>query len=167
FSCFSPDWFFHWRLVARDSVATRDPLEVLRTSGSAPRVPISMTLFRLRLTSTSRIRSLGPLEWSREKYRSRTTSHQPKLRLLVPTLRMLLESQSQDQGIFFGIPVIRRALAHRSEAMAEIEGLGRVVRFSHLEKDLLDLALPQRPDAGPEERPSQSSPAKLGSHRQV
>src|SRR3954464_5570218 len=60
FSCFSPLWFFHWRLVASESVATREPLEVLRTSGSAPRFPIRMTLLRLRLTCTSRVHALGP-----------------------------------------------------------------------------------------------------------
>ena len=30
FSCFSPDWFFHWRLVASERVATREPLEIGR-----------------------------------------------------------------------------------------------------------------------------------------
>jgi hypothetical protein len=49
----------HCRLVASESVATRDPFEVLRTSGSAPRLPISWTLLRLRLTCTSRVS--GPL----------------------------------------------------------------------------------------------------------
>src|ERR671917_441445 len=56
FSCFSPALSFHWRLVAIDNVATRDPLEVLRTSGSAPRFPTKMALFILRLTDTSRVR---------------------------------------------------------------------------------------------------------------
>src|SRR5438034_8761792 len=50
FSCFSPPCPVHCRLVARDTVATREPLLVLRTSGSAPKFPISMTLLRLRLT---------------------------------------------------------------------------------------------------------------------
>src|SRR6185503_9341387 len=49
FSCFSPAVDFHWRLVARESVATRPPFEVLRTSGSVPRLPINVTLLRLRL----------------------------------------------------------------------------------------------------------------------
>src|SRR5437879_12593079 len=53
FSCFSPPCPVHCRPVATDSVATRPPLEVLRTSGSAPKLPISITLFRLRLTTTS------------------------------------------------------------------------------------------------------------------
>src|SRR4026209_1576643 len=56
FSCFSPALSFHWRLVAMDSVATLDPLEVLRTSGSAPRFPTKMALFILRLTGTSPVR---------------------------------------------------------------------------------------------------------------
>src|SRR5207245_9941047 len=51
FSCFSPPCPVHCRLVARDNVATREPLFVLRTSGSAPKFPISMTLLRLRLTT--------------------------------------------------------------------------------------------------------------------
>src|SRR5437762_9617582 len=53
FSCFSPPLPVHWRLVATERVATRDPLFVLRTSGSAPKFPIIMTLLRLRLTTTS------------------------------------------------------------------------------------------------------------------
>src|SRR5947207_14974879 len=57
FSCFSPPCPVHCRLVASDSVATREPLLVLRTSGSAPKFPISMTLFRLRLTKN--LRTLG------------------------------------------------------------------------------------------------------------
>src|SRR3989449_593070 len=51
FSCFSPPCPVHCRLVARDNVATREPLLVLRTSGSAPKFPISMALLRLRLTT--------------------------------------------------------------------------------------------------------------------
>src|SRR5437763_6325498 len=57
FSCFSPPCPVHCRLVASDSVATREPLVVLRTSGSAPKFPISMTLLRLRLTTD--LRALG------------------------------------------------------------------------------------------------------------
>src|SRR5438552_10167174 len=51
FSCFSPPCPVHCRLVASERFATREPLVVLRTSGSAPKFPISMTLFRLRLTT--------------------------------------------------------------------------------------------------------------------
>src|SRR5918998_5255105 len=41
---------FHERLVASENVATRLPPVVERTSGSFPRFPIKLTLFRLRLT---------------------------------------------------------------------------------------------------------------------
>src|SRR5213592_5318815 len=50
FSCFSPFGEFHSRLVASENVATRLPPVVERTSGSLPRFPISITLFRLLLT---------------------------------------------------------------------------------------------------------------------
>src|SRR5256712_7301827 len=53
FSWRSPPAPVHCRLVASDRLATRPPLLVLRTSGSAPKFPISMTLLRLRLTTTS------------------------------------------------------------------------------------------------------------------
>src|SRR6266516_2078757 len=53
FSCFSPVLPVHCLLVATERVATREPLFVLRTSGSAPKFPIIMTLLRLRLTTTS------------------------------------------------------------------------------------------------------------------
>src|SRR3954468_4982426 len=50
FSCFSPFGEFHCRLVASENVATRLPPVVDLTSGSLPRFPISITLFRLLLT---------------------------------------------------------------------------------------------------------------------
>src|SRR5438067_7341729 len=53
FSCFAPDASFHDRLVASENVATRLPPVVDRTSGSFPRLPIRVTLFKLRLTSSS------------------------------------------------------------------------------------------------------------------
>src|SRR3954462_4115112 len=53
FSCFAPDWSFHVRLVASEKVATRLPPVVERTSGSFPRFPINVTLFKLRLTISS------------------------------------------------------------------------------------------------------------------
>src|SRR5262245_24757666 len=64
FSCFSPDWFFHWRLVASARVATRGPLEVLRPSGSAPRSPIRLTLLRLRLPCPSGVEAGGHRLWT-------------------------------------------------------------------------------------------------------
>src|SRR5688572_21285916 len=53
FSCRSPEGPFHVRLVASENVATRLPPDVERTSGSAPTLPIRVTLFRLRLTISS------------------------------------------------------------------------------------------------------------------
>src|SRR5215218_2887844 len=53
FSCLDPDASFHDRLVASEKVATRLPPVVDRTSGSFPRFPIRMTLFKLRLTNSS------------------------------------------------------------------------------------------------------------------
>src|SRR6202162_3471898 len=50
FSCFSPFGEFQLRVVAIENVATRLPPVVDRTSGSLPRFPISITLFRLLLT---------------------------------------------------------------------------------------------------------------------
>src|SRR6476620_3267949 len=53
FSCFDPAASFQERLVAREKVATRLPPVVDRTSGSFPRFPIRVTLFKLRLTVSS------------------------------------------------------------------------------------------------------------------
>ena len=48
FSCFTPAWSFQVRDVASEKLATFPPPAVERTSGSFPRFPINMTLFRLR-----------------------------------------------------------------------------------------------------------------------
>src|SRR3954470_16436423 len=53
FSCLAPPASFHDRLVASENVATRLPPVVERTSGSFPRFPISVTLFKLRLIHSS------------------------------------------------------------------------------------------------------------------
>src|SRR5687768_14505841 len=53
FSCFSPCGLFHDRLVASEKLATRLPPVVERISGSFPRFPMSVTLFKLRLTNAS------------------------------------------------------------------------------------------------------------------
>src|SRR5688572_7161000 len=50
FSCLLPLASFHERLVANEKLATRLPPAADRTSGSLPRFPISVTLFKLRLT---------------------------------------------------------------------------------------------------------------------
>src|ERR1039457_4235937 len=55
FSCFSPAAEFHWRVVASEKFATLLPLFVVRISGSLPRFPMRVTLFRLRLTTPPQI----------------------------------------------------------------------------------------------------------------
>src|ERR1041384_3932889 len=81
FSCFSPPCPVHCRLVASESVATREPLLVLRTSGSAPKFPISMTLLRLRLT-TDLLTHGGSRDQGRQQYMTRKLFCQPKIRHL-------------------------------------------------------------------------------------
>src|SRR5690349_11037124 len=81
FSCFSPPCPVHCRLVARDNVATREPLVVLRTSGSAPKFPISMTLLRPRLTAD--LQTLGgSRDQGRQQYMTRKSFCQSKIRHL-------------------------------------------------------------------------------------
>src|SRR5262249_16116097 len=53
FSCFAPDASFQVRQVASENVATRFPPLVERISGSFPRLPMRVTLLRLRLTNSS------------------------------------------------------------------------------------------------------------------
>src|SRR3977135_3113447 len=53
FSCLSPLGPLQLRLVASENAATRLPPAVERTSGSAPRLPMRVTLFKLRLISIS------------------------------------------------------------------------------------------------------------------
>src|SRR3954453_6650644 len=60
FSCLAPPASFHDRLVASENVATRLPPVVERTSGSFPRFPIRVTLFKLRLTYASWARVMVP-----------------------------------------------------------------------------------------------------------
>src|SRR5688572_23075481 len=135
FSCCSPDWFFHRRLVASERVATRDPFEVLRTSGSAPRFPIRMTLFRLRLTGTSRMLTIG--SFVRTRIRCRPVQFLPTgVTRRVSWSRRLMQRQTQHQGVLPGIPIIRRPLPHWTKPPREIQRLGRAIRFAHLEKDL-------------------------------
>src|SRR5436309_15508480 len=80
FSCFSPPCPVHWRLVARERFATREPLFVLRTSGSAPKFPISMTLFRLRLTTD--LQRWAGRDQGRQQYMNRKLFCQSKIRHL-------------------------------------------------------------------------------------
>src|SRR2546421_9410850 len=111
FSCFSPAWFFHWRLVAIDNVATRDPLVVLRTSGSAPRFPTRMALFILRLTCTSNVHK-DPTKCGCAHNIGRAHAASTECTSTVAFSCVLLEWQPQHQSVFLGIAVVGRPLAH-------------------------------------------------------
>src|SRR5678816_3468428 len=134
FSCMLPSWPFHCRLVAIDSVATRPPFWVLRTSGSAPRLPIRMTLFKLRLTAPST--SLGV--WSRRADQARIAPGCVRLSIN-PTpgavfLRQAAEPETQHQRVLARVVVVLRAHSHRPEARILVEQLRRPVRLAHLEE---------------------------------
>src|SRR6476619_5930123 len=106
FSCFSPALFFQCRLVATERVATREPFEVLRTSGSAPRFPIRIALFRLRLTCTSWM-----LAWGHEIAPPRRAASVP-----------LLQLEPQYQRVLARVAVVRRTLPHGPKAVPDVEG---------------------------------------------
>jgi hypothetical protein len=80
---------------------------------------------------------------------------------------MLLEWKPEYQSIFFGIPVIRCPLAHRPKAGAQIERLGRLIRFSHLQKNLLHSPLPQSGQSRSEKGPGDPQPATIRRYREV
>src|SRR6476620_764445 len=74
FSCFAPLASFHERLVASENVATRFPPVVERTSGSFPRFPISVTLFKLRLIPSSLDEMSMPRPHAKDKVQSCVTN---------------------------------------------------------------------------------------------
>src|SRR5262245_53831300 len=97
FSCFSPPFAIHCRLVATERVATREPLFVLRTSGSAPKFPISWTLLRLRLTTTSeRFKRVGPK--GATHYINLKSFCQPKIRHLYQSIASRLRTIASSTG---------------------------------------------------------------------
>src|SRR6184192_312177 len=134
FSCFSPPCAVHCRLVARERVATREPLLVLRTSGSAPKFPISMTLFRLRLTKNLRtLGGSGPRA---------TTVYDPQVILSIkdtPLVPLFCrhprrgDGSAQHHRILHGTAVIARPPCHLTEPQRFIQPAGASVRLAHLE----------------------------------
>src|SRR5262249_3300150 len=96
FSCFSRPFPVPCLLVAPDSVATREPLFVLRTSGSAPRFPIRMALLRLRLTTTSGDQRV----WSKgaQHYISRKSFCQSKIRHSYQSYASSLSTMASSTG---------------------------------------------------------------------
>src|SRR5581483_2893566 len=131
FSCFSPLWAVHWRPVASESVATREPLLVLRTSGSAPKFPISITLFRLRLTSDlQRKKRAG--DQGAPQYMSRKSFCQPKIRDLY-RIAACSNCDPQNHGVLDRQTIIARPPADASESELRVEVLRGGVRFAHFE----------------------------------
>src|SRR6266568_5141524 len=125
FSCFSPPWLVHCRLVARDNVATREPLLVLRTSGSAPKFPISMTLLRLRLTTDLQtLGGSGPRA---------TTVYDPQVILSIKDTPLVLKFCRQHDRVFDGPAVVPGPSGHLPEAERFVQPPGAGVRLAHLE----------------------------------
>src|SRR6185437_12512522 len=173
FSCFSPAWFFHWRLVATDRVATREPFEVLRTSGSAPRFPIRIALFRLRLTCTSWMlawgHDRGPGE-SVDLARSAVNqTRAPGGEIARPRAGSgaLFHLQAQHQRVLARVAIVRGPLPNRPESVTQVQRLGRQVGFAHLEKHLVDSPAAERGEAGTEQPAADPAPPELRRHREV
>src|SRR5256885_11676447 len=134
FSCFSPPCPVHCRLVASDNVATREPLLVLRTSGSAPKFPISMPLLRLRLTKNLRtLGGSGPRA---------TTVYDPQVILSIKDTPLGLkfcrhpsrgDGSAQDHRVLHGTAVVARPPGHLTEPEGFIQPAGTGVRLAHLE----------------------------------
>src|SRR5439155_21594311 len=134
FSCFSPPCPVHCRLVAKDSVATREPLLVLRTSGSAPKFPISMTLLRLRLTTNLQtLGGSGPRA---------TTVYDPQVILSIKDTPLVLKfcrpplcsnGSPENHGVLDWPPVVPRPARDLAEAERLVQTPGRRVRCPHLE----------------------------------
>src|SRR6266576_640284 len=134
FSCFSPPCPVHCRLVASDNVATREPLLVLRTSGSAPKFPISMTLLRLRLTTDLQtLGGSGPRA---------TTVYDPQVILSIKDTPLVLKfcrpprcsnGSPQNHRVLDRAPVVTRPARDLAEAERLIQLPGRRVRCPHFE----------------------------------
>src|SRR6266480_618684 len=134
FSCFSPPCPVHCRLVAKDRVATREPLLVLRTSGSAPKFPISMTLLRLRLTTDLQtLGGSGPRA---------TTVYDPQVILSIKDTPLVLKfcrpplcrnGSPQHHCVLDWPTVVTRPSRDLAEAERLIQTPGRRVRRPHLE----------------------------------
>src|SRR5690606_39473528 len=105
---------FHCREVASERVATRLPFEVLRTSGSAPRLPIRMTLFRDLLMVCSSVAwnsGLVPGNSGMVPAPDRAWGHRSLRRGTVRGGRV----PRQDQRVLRWSPIIAPADARRSK----------------------------------------------------
>src|SRR5882762_247618 len=141
FSCFSPPCPVHCRLVARDNVATRGPLLVHRTSGSAPKFSISMTLLRLRLTTDLQtLGGSGPRA---------TTVYDPQVILSIKDTPLVLKfcrppicrnGSPENHRVLDRPPVVTRPARDLAEPERFIQLSRRRVRRPHLEVHRADAA---------------------------
>src|SRR5687768_2540746 len=129
FSCFSPDAEFHERLVASENVATRLPPDVERTSGSAPRLPINVTLFRLRLTIPPGDGPLSITITTRSGARGSDSSRDTRFRCTRSQL------QPQHDRVFDRFAVVPCAPRDRLESPQCVQCAGRDVRLTYLQKE--------------------------------
>src|SRR5438034_1057598 len=164
FSCFSPPCPVHWRLVARERFATREPLFVLRTSGSAPKFPISMTLFRLRLTTDLQtMGGQGPRA---------TTVYESQVILSIKDTPLGLKfcrdpscwnGSPENHGVLDRTPVIPRPPPDLDEAQALVQAARRDVRFPHVEVNDSHATTLQRVEHPLHQRPPDAAAAvRLG-----
>src|SRR3989475_9667948 len=133
FSSFIPPCPVHCRLVAKERFAPREPLFVLRTSGSAPKFPISMTLFRLRLTTgLQTMGGQGPRA---------TTVYESQVILSIKDTPLGLKfcrhpggrnPGPENHGVFHRPPVVARPASHGRKPQGLIEPACCRVRFAHL-----------------------------------
>ena len=155
FSCFSPDWFFHCRLVASDSVATREPFEVLRTSGIGAEIPDQDHFVQTPAHMHLQVLRGATIMGTRLKCRSRSC-RLPNLRFgdrIAPATPRCASASRSTSASSLRISIVRGPLAHRPESMTEVQGLGRPVRLPHLEKHLVHVPAAETPRAPPRAAP--------------
>src|SRR5258705_9847413 len=141
FSCFSPFAEFHVRLVASENVATRLPPVVDLTSGSLPRFPISITLFRLLLTVPP-----GESSFPAENIiGGGQTPGKPTISAVSKTARTSclitfgdFQNPSHHQRVFNGSSVVILAATNLSEAARAVQPARGGVRIANLQISRLD-----------------------------
>src|SRR3954469_14345880 len=162
FSCFSPFGEFHCRLVASEKVATLLPPVVDRTSGSLPKFPISITLFRLRLTvppgesSVPAQNSIG-----RAQGPSKPTISTVSKTALHPLAIALgdLEKLPQHQLIFHRPPIVPLPASDLTKSPRPVQRERSLVRLTHLEERRTNPPRPELNQHRVEHLPRQPAPA--------
>src|SRR6267143_3694967 len=170
FSCFSPLAEFHVRLVASENVATLLPPVVERTSGSLPRFPISITLFRLLLTvppgeslvpaQNSIGRAQGPGKPTISTV-SKTAPRSPAVALGD------FERSPQHQRILDRPAVITRPSSDLDESTRLVERPRCAVRFADLEERASDTPRAHLDQCRIQHLPCQTLSAELRIYRDI